>query len=157
MTSFNAAGVPMRSQLPSVDGSFVHCNGLDLQLEGSQTEAIQCHASNIVSRKEELRLFINDVLDRNMRSKAEAATLKGRMQFYDAQELDVAARFAVETAAPLTEGSVALLNWALLLLLPPRVIHYASGDEVWLVFTDACYEQSIFWIGWSGRRTLQEG
>eukprot|EP00971_Amphidinium_carterae_P341860 6480912-Amphidinium_carterae.2 len=89
-----------------------------------------------------------------MMSKAEAATLKGRMQFYDAQlwaragaltleELDVAARSVVETAAPLTEGLAASLNWALLLLeLPPRVIHYASGNEVWLVFTDACYEQS---------------
>eukprot|EP00971_Amphidinium_carterae_P205987 4087954-Amphidinium_carterae.1 len=87
-------------------------------------------------------------------SKAEAATLKGRMQFYDAQpwaragaltleELDVAALATVETAVPLTEGLGNALKWALMLLeLPPRVIPYTAGNEVWHVFMDACYEKS---------------
>eukprot|EP00971_Amphidinium_carterae_P319415 6348278-Amphidinium_carterae.1 len=66
-------------------------------------------------------------------SKAESATLRGRMQFYDAQlwaragaltleELDSA---QVESAMLLSEGLSASF----------------CGNEVWHVFTDACYER----------------
>eukprot|EP00971_Amphidinium_carterae_P312799 6216696-Amphidinium_carterae.5 len=68
----------------------------------------------MAARKDELEIFISAVLDRNLMSRAEASTRKGRMQFYDAQlwaragaltleELDVAARSSVETAMPLSE------------------------------------------------------
>eukprot|EP00971_Amphidinium_carterae_P141725 2807505-Amphidinium_carterae.7 len=78
-----------------------------------------------------------------MSSRIYDAQLWARVGALNLEELDVAARFAVETAAPLSEGLVASLNWALLLLeLPPRVIHYPSGGEVWAVCADACYEQS---------------